>query len=291
MVAIRRRIRKLLHFIHGQRLTLTARLECLNRWYSSRLGQTIFEEEQAVAADLFKEYQGTRILQLSTQDEFARAPSSPFRHFFQRVRTTQGKEGIAGFMARYDQLPFAESSLDIVLIHHVLEHVENPQQVLKEAARVVTESGFVVVFVFNPFSSLGCRRMFDAWLRPRRASARWNLSSYRLADWLKFVDFTPLQCRYLSHLAFLNRPATLNLRRRTKTLCSRLNLPSAPVYCMVARKDVLNMRMIEIDWKSNMFKRALAVAKPLPQALTPTQHTTGPSIEKGRNIHRWRVQG
>ena len=56
------------------------------------------------------------------------------------------------------ELPFADDYFDVVLLHEVLEHVDDDQQAVREACRVTKPGGRVVVFVPNrlyPFETHG----------------------------------------------------------------------------------------------------------------------------------------
>ena len=50
-------------------------------------------------------------------------------------------EGVDFRLAQAEKLPFADGEMDFVWIFDVLEHVENPEQVLREVARVVRPGG------------------------------------------------------------------------------------------------------------------------------------------------------
>ena len=55
-----------------------------------------------------------------------------------------------GFEAKYmkiNSLPFLDSSFDSVMLDNVLEHIENPDLLLKEVNRVLKNKGIVVVAV------------------------------------------------------------------------------------------------------------------------------------------------
>lgn len=70
----------------------------------------------------------------SDLDAFARAyPSSNTQYVF----------------AKGGALPFAAASFDLVLCHHVLEHIDNPESTLAEIARVLTPEGRLYVAVPN----------------------------------------------------------------------------------------------------------------------------------------------
>ena len=51
------------------------------------------------------------------------------------------------------ELPILSGSVDLVLLPHTLEFVENPRQLLAEACRIIKPEGLMVVMGFNPYSS------------------------------------------------------------------------------------------------------------------------------------------
>lgn len=61
-------------------------------------------------------------------------------------------------VAPAESLPFAEGSFDVVLLHEVLEHVDDDGEAVREAYRVTARGGEVVVFAPNrlyPFETHG----------------------------------------------------------------------------------------------------------------------------------------
>lgn len=98
---------------------------------------------------------------------------------------------------RYEELPFASSSIDLVVLPHVLEFADEPHQVLREVDRVLVPEGHVVITGFNPASLWGMRH----------ALTRLGLAAYvpaqaqfigvpRLKDWLKLLSFEPHRGRF-----------------------------------------------------------------------------------------------
>jgi ubiquinone/menaquinone biosynthesis C-methylase UbiE len=57
--------------------------------------------------------------------------------------------GLDLLQARGEELPFPDNSFDIVVLSNVLDHVENPEKVLSEAARILKKGG---IFHFEVFT-------------------------------------------------------------------------------------------------------------------------------------------
>ena len=73
-----------------------------------------------------------------------------------RVRRGEGLPGLAA--AAGEALPFADASLDVVLLNEVIEHVRDEAATLREACRVVRPGGRVVIYAPNrlfPFETHG----------------------------------------------------------------------------------------------------------------------------------------
>src|SRR5580698_7465077 len=61
------------------------------------------------------------------------------------LRFTAGTEAGAALTADLTQLPLASSSMDLVLMPHVLEFADDPHQILREVERVLMPEGHVVI--------------------------------------------------------------------------------------------------------------------------------------------------
>ena len=91
---------------------------------------------------------------------------------------------------RYEELPFATASIDLVVMPHILEFAQEPHQVLREVDRVLVPEGHLVISGFNPGSLWGLRQ----------AASRLGAANYlpqvgqfialpRIKDWLKLLSF------------------------------------------------------------------------------------------------------
>jgi ubiquinone/menaquinone biosynthesis C-methylase UbiE len=70
------------------------------------------------------------------------------------------QRGLATTRAYAEDLPFADDWADAVLFVHALHHVDNPEQAIAEAARVLRPGGVVVIREFDPTGRFG-RAMFS----------------------------------------------------------------------------------------------------------------------------------
>ncbi|MDX1573747.1 MAG: methyltransferase domain-containing protein [Methylophaga sp.] len=105
--------------------------------------------------------------------------------------------------AHNQYLPFKSASVDQLVITHALEFADAPHQLLREAERILSEDGSIILFVFNPLSSWGLRRLFS-W----RGKQPWRghfFSRWRLTDWLTLLDFEVVERRAIIFQLPVNR--------------------------------------------------------------------------------------
>jgi SAM-dependent methyltransferase len=107
-------------------------------------------------------------------------------------------------------------SADVVICHHVLEHVENPPEMLREAHRVLKPNGQLLVFV--PFEKEKRYRSFDP-DEPNHHLYSWNVQTLgNLVDSQGFV----LQKCELGEFGYDRFAAKLALRFSLGENCFRL---------------------------------------------------------------------
>ncbi|MFJ2995748.1 class I SAM-dependent methyltransferase [Pandoraea sp. NPDC087047] len=93
-------------------------------------------------------------------------------------------------VSRFDELPVATASTDLVVLPHVLEFAENPHDILREVERILVPEGQVIITGFNNLSLWGAReelgRLAGAPFLPPGADL---IAFTRLKDWLKLLSF------------------------------------------------------------------------------------------------------
>ncbi len=131
-------------------------------------------------------------------------------------------------------LPFANSSFDVVVLFHALDVAPMPQQALREAARVLADGGELVITGFNPWSLWGLRRLFSC----RRAP--WNanfINPVRMADWLALLDFRVLATEFARYRPPMTRGEKVFDGAFGRQLKQLVKLPLGGVWIIRARRQ------------------------------------------------------
>jgi SAM-dependent methyltransferase len=108
------------------------------------------------------------------------------------LSTLQLGRGRVQLHCEFDALPFAASSLDLVLMPHALELARDPHLTLREVERVLVPEGRLLITGFNPASLWALRqraghvRRAGALVLPRAGEF---IGYWRLRDWLRLLGF------------------------------------------------------------------------------------------------------
>ncbi len=215
----------------------------LAQWYASSLGQSIalrLESELSTRlGDVFG-YQGLQIGNLVPGLHLL-AGAGLQRHL---LLDAPGNE--ADIHADVLSLPVASDTMKAVAFFHTLDFCDNPHQALREADRVLTEDGQLIIIGFNPYSSFGARHMLTRWRRREPWNGRFY-ARHRVSEWLSVLDY-----RVLDSSAMYIRPPVNServLRRLGKMdVLERWLGGLGGLYIMQARKQTLPMTMMR-QWR------------------------------------------
>ncbi len=218
----------------------------LAQWLATPQGRYVLDWEQtrldSIVADIF----GFNAVQLGLPGcDLLRANRIA-------LRFSAGAEPGVALAADLAQLPLATSSIDLVLMPHVLEFARDPHQILREVERVLMPEGQVVICGFNPFSLWGLRRRFPASGIPWRGR---YLSLPRIKDWLALLGFEAnrgcfgcyappaAQRKWINRFAFMERAG------------DRWWPIAGGVYIIQAVKRVQGMRLVTPAWRTAAVKQ------------------------------------
>ena len=211
--------------------------QALDEWFHTPLGRSLQAMEVNCLRGILPGLFGPVALQLGV--------GGPLELAATRIVLQHGTRVGGGVAVRGEScsLPFAESSIHLVVLDHTLECCTDPHQVLREVQRVLTPEGHVVVLGFNPFSLWGLWRL-AGWHRQR---APWNgqfLALARLKDWLSLLDFEPTGGRMVYYRPPLTNETARDRLYFLEQAGDRWWPLAAAAYILVARKREAGMTLL-----------------------------------------------
>ncbi len=236
----------------------------LAQWQYTPLGQQVIADQQhqldVIVSDVF----GYHLLEMSSLDVRGLSASSPINHCFHLSLTSSAKPilSTAGARTHFEELPLADDTVDVVLLHHALEFSNWPHQVLREAVRVSIPHGHIVICGFNPWSLQGLVSIFARWFSKDVFWQRTALQKSRLLDWLRLLDCEPVSCYRGFYRPPINSQAFIERLSFLENLCRYLRVPFAGYYIVVARKEVVLMTPLKPRWSSLAPVTGLVVGRP-----------------------------
>ncbi len=217
----------------------------LREWYASLVGQSTLDEVNAALGGLLRRTYGYHALQIGlfAQDTEVLSRSDLIHPVLQDVEPWHAK---VGMIADPAALPLAARSVDLVLLMHALDLSEDPYQVLREADRVLSDDGYLIVVGFNRRSLWGLARLMLRW----RHRPPWNAPFYSLArvqDWLGVLGYRTVQRSSVYFRPPIQHAGTLRRLRRLEAMRWAFPLGGA-VYLLKARKQTIPLTLIRSRW-------------------------------------------
>lgn len=229
-------------------------------WFSGPLGQLVLASEERVLEQLLPGFFGYHLLQLSPQEN----PlfSSSVIHNKLKLTASSNDALATGdcMAAEATELPFAEDSLDVVLLHHMLDFHSEPQKLLREVSRVALPMGHVVIVGFNPMSLWGACQPIGR-LRHKTPWTGKFIPPGRLMDWLNLLNFKIDRAQYCLY-GWPTLKSTSKLPDFSHGLSRNANLPFGGIYLIVARKQVGSMIKFRPVWQRTRAFGRLSVVPP-----------------------------
>lgn len=225
-------------------------LRAANAWLKTPFGQALLAQEARVVEEALDDMFGEQMLQLGLWGE----PNT-----FLRYARTQRKCRIAdwpgnasdpalGAIGHLHRLPVASESVDVVLLPHTLDYSDDRSHaILREADRVLTPHGHLVVLGFKPGGLWGLRRLIPgAGLPPGAAHL---ISDRRLSDWLLLLD---MRIHSLSRYFFRwplpgNKGAS---SAKWESRGRRFWPELAACYMLSAQKRVVTLTPVKQPWRA-----------------------------------------
>lgn len=207
--------------------------EAFDRWLSEPSGLALLDAERALLGEILPRMIGYAALQCAVGRPRRLLDISGIR---QQIYLSASESDSASLRAQPCTFPLRKQSLDLVLLHHTLDFDNDPQQVLRNAARTLVPGGALVVVGFNPVSVWGLMRFFRGGSVAMPWKARF-ISAHRVGDWASVLGCEPegLASSYHS-------PQQSKLGIWLSWIMGKLWSQNGSFYVMVARKRAAMIR-------------------------------------------------
>lgn len=180
-------------------------------------------------------------------------------------------DGAQPIAAQLEVLPFAAEAFDLVVLPHALEASDAPQQVLREAVRVLAPEGRLVVSGFNPLGSWWLRQhCISLGAKPYLPSASVPISVFRLKDWLSLLGLSVESGCFGVYTPPLHSPARLRRWQWLDKAGNRWTPQLSNLFLLSAVKHKHGTAMIN-------FAAARKHAVELPRATVPAASSPIPN--------------
>lgn len=222
---------------HGYRT-----LQHWNQWLTHQfLGEALLNAEQQILNDLLQRHYGKHSLLIGVpgQQSLLNASTTACQTLISPIHHSKQSAYIE---ADFHDLPILTGSIDLVMLPHTLEFVDNPRQLLSEACRIVKPEGLIVIFGFNPFGTWSLRKQIVGSPIQCQHLKNWlKLAEFALEKQSSFLYRPPVSSETIYHkLAFLERAGGI------------LYPLLAGAYVVVARAKVIPLTPIRLKWKQNL---------------------------------------
>ncbi|MGH1470091.1 MAG: class I SAM-dependent methyltransferase [Cellvibrionaceae bacterium] len=272
--------------------------DSLEQWLNGSFGQELLSEEKELVDRALTDLYGFHLMQLGISRHVDLTEASTINHRFaftpsslipsslvppnslatsqlppsplEKASLEKHKKPLLTAQADIEKIPLGSESIDVALLHHVLEFTENPHQLLRETARVIIPRGYVVIVGFNPFSWFGVFKQFGRWFTQKTHWRHHSLRLGRVLDWLTLLDFEPVSIEQGFYRWPIDHSSVMEKTRWYERVAKKTKLPMGGFYIIVARKDVVGMTPLKPSWKKFNPIESFVGSRPRSGAATDT---------------------
>lgn len=221
-----------------------------NNWLTQRLGKSLLEVEKEYLSLKLADRYGKHLLLIGVPQQNKLMECSVMSNRVLLSPLINKHRHNKCIESEYYNLPINPGSIDLVILPHMLELLDNPRQLLLEACRVVKPEGLIMILGFNPISLWGLKK----W-SAKNKNMPWQgsfIHPNKVKNWLKLADFELVKQDML-----LFRPPIANFAVFKKLtflewIGSKLYAPFGGVYILIAQAKTIPLIPIRLHWKQKL---------------------------------------
>lgn len=234
----------------------------MDHWIYHPHGRYLLEAERKALAALLPRYFGYHLLQLGGPVHFDLLEPSLINHHVRLADEVSPGFNGSSVEAEFDELPFLPDSIDLVVMPHTLDRLQNPLSLLKSVFDVLIPEGHVIVLGYNTWSLWHLAKIW------RRHDALLQRAQFHGAGqvrrWLNHTGFQIVYHKSVAHRPPISDEVWLKRSLFLEPMGQLLWPHSGAVHLIVAQKKVLPFTAIRTCIK----KVAVPIREPVTEPTT-----------------------
>jgi len=226
-------------------------LQHWNQWLTQYfLGEYLLQAERQTLAKLLQQHYGKHALLIGVPQQEVLLESTVIACHNILSPLIHSKDKASYIEGDLHELPILTGSMDLVILPHTLEFIDNPRQLLAEACRIIKPEGLIVVCGFNPLSWWGVKKIFA-----NNHTIPWSGNFFpagKIKNWLKLADFE----MEIQRFTLFSPPTTTPNIYKNFNLFEKIGHSLFPffvgVYVLLARAKVVPLTPIKLKWKQQL---------------------------------------
>ena len=218
----------------------------VGRWFQSPQGLAVLRAEQALVTPIISRLFGYHILQVGCNNEVSLIEDSPVGHKINFVPVY--RLGSPQPVANNEELPLANDSIDVVVLHHALDFTDDSHRLLREVTRVLRPGGQMLIVGFNPLSCWGLWKLFK-----RKINIPWRgrfISRKRISDWLQLLELDIESVDYGVHFLPLKFSRLLRYADKIEKFGASIKSPFGGAYFILCVKQRVPLTPVLPKWRA-----------------------------------------
>jgi len=236
------------------------RLRAMELWFQHLPGSMLIEIETEHLSKWLASTRGEHLLQIGGPSNLQMVKQAHFAHKIYLSTQFISSSHAACMQSSLEALPILPGSVDVVVLAHMLEFAESPQQLLQEIHHSLAPNGQLLIMTFNPYSQWGMSR-FSRGKRGFPWSGHFY-SQCKIKKWLRQIGYSIISNKTLCY-----RPTLHDAHQ-----CQRLKFMESigqvcfpwfgAVTFVAAQKKEIAMTPIKAKWWERKIKVGSTYAEP-----------------------------
>lgn len=221
-----------------------------DHWLTHYLGSSLLESEKQFLKSSLAGCYGKHVLLIGVPHQHALLECSVMINQVLLTPLINKHKHYKCIESEYHKLPIAPGSVDLVIVPHTMDFLDNPRQLLMEACKVVKPEGLIIIMGFNPISPWGFKKW---WSKSKHMP--WLgafINAKKVKNWIKLADFELVKQDMLLFRPPLTHQGLFKKMKFLEWLGKKVYAPFGGVYVLTAQAKTIPLTPIKLHWKQTI---------------------------------------